>query len=63
MTAYRIWYDTKYYIHKDSNESHVYYTTNIKKAASFGKFHQLINFLDKIGLRDSINKQYDPIHY
>lgn len=63
MTAYRIWYDTKYYIHKDSNESHVYYTTNIKKAVTFSGLGQLSKFLDKIGLRDSINKMHDPIHY
>ena len=63
MVAYRIWYHEKNYLHKDSNENKIIYTTEVKEAATFSGLGQLSKFLDKIGLRDSINKRYDPIYY
>lgn len=71
MKAYKIWYDTKYFIHKSTiNELNVTWTTDIKDAKDTGgrthldqkgytpavKFYE-----DTLGF--NVHARYDTLHY
>lgn len=63
MTAYFIWYDTRHYIHKDSQKNNVTYTEDTTEAFSTDRFYKLLEFLETIGLYNAIYRTYDPLHY
>ena len=63
MVAYKKWYDTKYYIHKDTtDELNVQWTDNIKDAKVVKNFAEAVRFLfDKLGFSLNSSK-YDALH-
>ncbi len=63
MKAYKIWYDTKFFIHKDTtDELNVIWTENIKDAKDVKNYAEAVNFFfDKLGFSLNLSK-YDPLH-
>ena len=64
IAAYKIWYDTKHYIHKDTTDQlNVSWTTNIEDAKSFFKYSDASNFFhDVLGFSYNHDK-YDALKF
>ena len=63
MKAYKIWYDTKHFIHKDTtNELNVFWTENINDAKDISHKGKAITFFfDTLGF--SLNpSRHDALH-
>ena len=62
MKAYKIWNDTKHFIHKDTtNELDVSWTENIEDAKSITHKGEAIKFFfNTLGF--CLNKRYDALH-
>lgn len=58
MKAYKIWYDTPYYIHKSTtNELNVKWTTEEGEAKEVSSFREAVNFFfDKLGFSLNLSK-------
>lgn len=64
MKAYKVWYDTKHFIHKDTtNELNVTWTENIEDAKDVSSYSEAIKFFnDKLGFSMNISK-YDALRF
>lgn len=63
MVAYKIWHDTKYFIHKNStNELNVQWTENINDAKIVNNYSEAIKFFCDV-LKFSIWKTYDNLYF
>jgi len=62
MIAYKVWHDTKHFIHKDTtNELNVQWTTDINDAKVVNGYGQAIRFfVDLLGF--NIWQRYDALH-
>ena len=63
MKAYKIWYDTKYFIHKDTtNELNIIWTENSNDAKEVKNYVEAVKFFfDLLGF--SLNpSKYDALH-
>jgi hypothetical protein len=49
MRAYKIWYDIKHFIHKDSTDEDVFWTENIEEAKDLPKVEAYKYFFDTLG--------------
>jgi hypothetical protein len=58
-TAYKIWYDEPYYIHKDSNPDNLIWTTYIKYAMRFNNY---VSELTELGMYNSLFVRYYKLH-
>lgn len=63
MIAYKVWHDTKHFIHKDTtNDMNVQWTTNIDDAKVVPNYGAAVKFFcDVLGF--SIWKRYDALHF
>ena len=63
MKAYKIWYDTEHFIHKDStNELNVGWTTDINEAKEIPHRGEAINFFfETLGFSLNLSKP-DPLY-
>lgn len=61
MKAYKVWHDTKHFIHKDTtSEMNVTWTENIEDAKDVpGNKNAIKFFFDKLGFR--FNQRYDAL--
>ena len=59
MVAYKIWYDIKHFIHKDTtNELDVSWTTNIDDAKKVLNYSEAVNFFhDNLGFSLNISRR------
>jgi len=64
MVAYKVWNNTKHFIHKDTtNELNVSWTENIKYAKELPSYSESIKFFcDKLGFSMNISK-YDALKF
>ena len=64
MVAYKVWNDTKHFIHKDTtNELNVTWTQNIDDAKVLPSYSESIKFFcDKLGFSMNISK-YDALRF
>ncbi|MCK9273340.1 hypothetical protein M0P65_07425 [Candidatus Gracilibacteria bacterium] len=62
MKAYKIWHDTRYFIHKNNiTDYSVMWTTNIEDAKDVPTFSGAVKFFsDKLGF--NIYSGYDRLH-
>lgn len=62
MIAYKIWYDTRFYIHKDTtNEMNVKWTDNAKDAKKVANYAEAVKFFfDNLGF--NLAARYDKLH-
>jgi len=62
MKAYKIWHDTKHFIHKDTtDELNVTWTENIKDAKDVANYCEAVKFFfDKLGFSLNLSK-YDAL--
>jgi hypothetical protein len=62
MKAYKVWHDTKHFIHKDTTDDmNVQWTTNIEDAKDVNGYANAIKFFcDLLGF--DIWKRYDALH-
>jgi hypothetical protein len=63
MKAYKIWHDTKHFIHKDTtNDMNVQWTTNIEDAKEVSNYAEAVRFFfDLLGFSMNPSK-YDPLY-
>ncbi len=62
MKAYKIWHDQPYYIHKNSEELKVQWTTDIDQAKDLPTFRQAVEFFfDTLGFSLNSSK-YDALY-
>jgi len=60
MVAYKVWHDTKHFIHKDTtDELNVFWTEDIKEAKDLPKAEANKFFFDTLGF--CANKRYDAL--
>jgi hypothetical protein len=61
MKAYKIWYDTKHFIHKDSTPDNVTWTENIADALDVPQRGKALTFF-YFTLGFNIGARYDALH-
>ena len=62
MIAYKVWHDTKHFIHKDTtDELNVIWTENIADAKRVSGLGEAVKFFEK-KLGFNLNKRYDALH-
>jgi len=71
MKAYKIWYDTRHFIHKDTTKENVIWTTDIKFALDaddmynglgLPSFSKAVRFFHD-ELKFNLYQRYDMLHY
>jgi len=63
MKAYKKWYDTKHFIHKDTtDEINVFWTTDVKEAKEVDNYAEAVRFFfDLLGFSLNLSKP-DPLY-
>ena len=60
MKAYKVWHDTKHFIHKDSTDDSVTWTENIDDAKDIPQRKALTYFFFTLGF--NVGARYDALH-